>query len=284
MKKLVVGGVPEHFNFPFTRPEQKTKFQSKNIDFTWIDYPKGTGDLSRALREKELDIAIILTEGIVRDIIKGNPSKIVQTYVKSPLIWGVHVANESDFEHISDLKGSRAAISRYGSGSHLMAYVNAQNENWDLENDLKFEVVNDLDGALQSLPNGESDYFMWEKFMTKPYVDQGVFRLIHHTPTPWPSFVIAVREDLLVSEPDTISTFLEVINETTRNFKEIANIDHLISDRFDLKIEDVRQWLELTAWSQNQLTINELDNVQGKLMQLNLISDTLASEEILHYF
>ena len=32
---------------------------------------------------------------------------------------------ESAFKQLSDLKGQRAAISRFGSGSHLMAYVNA---------------------------------------------------------------------------------------------------------------------------------------------------------------
>jgi hypothetical protein len=44
------------------------------------------------LRDGETDIAVILTEGIVKDIVAGNPSKIVQVYVESPLIWGIHVA------------------------------------------------------------------------------------------------------------------------------------------------------------------------------------------------
>ena len=35
----------------------------------------------------ETDIAVILTEGIIKDIAAGNPSKIVQVYVQSPLIW-----------------------------------------------------------------------------------------------------------------------------------------------------------------------------------------------------
>jgi hypothetical protein len=35
----------------------------------------------------ETDIAVILTEGIVKDIVAGNPSKIVQVYVESPLIY-----------------------------------------------------------------------------------------------------------------------------------------------------------------------------------------------------
>jgi hypothetical protein len=69
---------------------------------------------------------------------------------------------------VDELKEKRAAISSYGSGSHLMTYIHAKSLGWDLEKDLKFELVNDLEGELSSKPKGESDYFLWEKFTTKP--------------------------------------------------------------------------------------------------------------------
>jgi TRAP-type uncharacterized transport system substrate-binding protein len=53
----------------------------------------------------------------VKDIVAGNPSKIVQVYVESPLIWGIHVAN-SKYKTVSDLEDTKVAISRQGSGSH----------------------------------------------------------------------------------------------------------------------------------------------------------------------
>jgi hypothetical protein len=40
--------------------------------------------MCQMLRDGETDIAVILTEGIVKDIVAGNPSKIVQVYVESP--------------------------------------------------------------------------------------------------------------------------------------------------------------------------------------------------------
>ena len=97
--------------------------------------------MNKGLRDQDIDLAVILTEGIVTDIINGNESRIVQTFVKSPLIWGTHVAYNSTFKSIEDLQGKKAAISRYGSGSHLMAYINAECNNWNIEKDLKFEVV-----------------------------------------------------------------------------------------------------------------------------------------------
>jgi hypothetical protein len=48
------------------------------------------------LRSGETDIAIILTEGIVKDIVAGNDSKIVQVCQQTlHLIWGIHVAATS---------------------------------------------------------------------------------------------------------------------------------------------------------------------------------------------
>lgn len=284
MRKFIIGGVPEHFNLPWKLALDDKKFQQKNIDLSWKDFPKGTGDMNRALRAKEIDMAVILTEGVVRDIVKGNDCKIVQVYVKSPLLWGIHVAANSDYNSIEDLKGTHAAISRYGSGSHLMAVVNAENLDWNLEKDLKFKVIDDLDGALKGLPKGKGDYFMWEKFMTKPYVDNGIFRLIDESPTPWPSFVIVVRNEILEQHEDSIMSILETINSETEEFKTIPGIENIIAEHFGQKPADVKKWLSLTEWTDKQLTDKELDNIKNKLLQLNLIEDTLTTSDILHLF
>ncbi len=197
-------------------------------------------------------------------------------------MWGIHVAANSDFETVSDLKGTDAAISRFGSGSHLMAFVNAENLEWDLRNDLKFTEIQDLEGALEGLPKGNGDYFMWEKFMTKPHVDSGIFRLVGESPTPWPSFVIAVRNDILENEAESIKAILEVINEVTSDFKNIPNIDKMIAERYGQKIEDVREWLSLTEWSDRQLTSEELENIQQKLLELDLIETKIQKDSILY--
>lgn len=284
MKKIIIGGVPEHFNLPWQLAISDNKFQQKDIELIWKDYPKGTGDMNRALREKEIDMAVILTEGIVRDIVKGNLCKIVQVYVKTPLLWGIHVAANSDYNSIDELKGTHAAISRYGSGSHLMAYVNAENLEWNLKTDLKFKIIDDLDGALKSLPKGKGDYFMWEKFMTKPYVDNGIFRLIDESPTPWPSFVIAVRNDVLEKDEESIISILKTINSVTEKFKNIPGIEKTIASHFGQKSLDVKEWLTLTEWTNNQLTPRELDSIQEKLLQLDLIEHKLPSDQILYSF
>ncbi len=281
MKNFKIGGVPEHFNLPWYLTLRDKEYHEENINLRWTDYPGGTGQMCKALRDKEIDMAVILTEGIVRDIINGNECKIVQVFVKTPLIWGIHVADNSNYKTIEDIKGTKAAISRFGSGSHLMAYVNAEQQGWDTEKDLDFEVIKNLDGALEALPQGRGDYFMWEKFMTKPHVDNGPLNIIGECPTPWPCFVIAVRNEVLEKEPDAIKAIVDIINNTTIEFKEIPSIDHMISNRYGIEIEDVQQWLSLTEWSQDQLTENQLEKIQKKLLQLDLIKNTVTSEQIL---
>jgi ABC-type nitrate/sulfonate/bicarbonate transport system substrate-binding protein len=279
MKTIKIAGVPEHFNLPWHVAIENGDFKAVGIDLQWTDVPEGTGKMCQMLRDGETDIAVILTEGIVKDIVGGNPSKIVQVYVESPLIWGIHVAAHSKYKTLSDLENTKVAISRYGSGSQLMAYVNANKEGWKTEN-LQFEVVNTIDGAVTALTNGTADYFMWERFMTKPLVDNGIFRRVADCPTPWPCFVIAVRDEVLLKHPNTIAQILEVINSTTQNFKEIPNIDSTLGTKFHQKKEDIQDWLQLTEWSQMPLSEKVLNKIQNQLFDLKIINKKVNFMEI----
>ena len=270
MKSLKIAGVPEHFNLPWQLAIENKKFEEVGIDLQWTAIPEGTGKLCQMLRDGSTDIAVILTEGIIKDIVNGNNSKLVQIYVESPLIWGIHVAANSKYKTLADLENTKVAISRFGSGSELMAYVNADNQGWDKKN-LTFEVVNTIDGAVTALTNGTADYFMWEHFMTKPLVDKGIFRRVADCPTPWPSFVIAVREEVLQENPEEIIKLLEVINKQTQSFKSIPNIDAVLANQFNQKIEDIQQWLKLTQWSQSPFNEAQLETIQNQLLELNII-------------
>ena len=184
MKTVRILGVPEHFNLPWHLAIAEGAFKDRGIDLQWTDVPEGTGKMCQLLSKNETDLAIILTEGIVKSITEGNPVKILQEYIASPLLWGVHVDANSTYRSLEDLRGTTAAISRFGSGSHLMAYIYAKQMDWNTAN-LKFTLVNNLQGAVDVLAAGQGDYFMWEHFTTKPLVDSGVFRRLGDCPTPW---------------------------------------------------------------------------------------------------
>ena len=281
MTDLKVGGVPEHFNYPWYLTLKNKEYTQENINLRWQDFPGGTGEMCKALRSGEVDIAIVLTEGIIKDIAEGNPSKIVQTFVKSSLIWGIHVAAKSKFKSIKDLEHAVIAISRFGSGSHLMAIVNAFNQGWNVAT-LKFKVIDNLQGGIDALKNGTADYFMWERFTTKPLVDNGTFRRIGNCPTPWPCFVIAVRNEILEKHHTEIKKVLDIINEQTKDFKNIENIDKILAKRYEQKLEDIQKWLKITDWNDGKpITKNLITRIQNKMVRFNVIEKSKNSGEFI---
>ena len=268
---LVVGGVPEHFNLPWHLAQEEGLFAQQHIDLKWQDFPGGTGAMCKALRSGEVDAAVLLTEGIIRDIAQGNPSRIVQVYVSTPLVWGAHVGAESRFKDAEDLQTARYAISRKGSGSHLMAFVHADMRGRETD-ELEFNIVGGLEGARNGIASGDTDCLLWEKFMTKPYVDSGELRRVDEVDTPWPCFVLAVREQVLEEQADAIERMMSIMRERCAAFKEDDQTPDLVAERYGLKPEDALEWFSITDWARSaEISEGMLDKVGDTLVSLELL-------------
>lgn len=276
---LKIGGVPEHFNLPWHLALEEGLFLKEGVHVEWVEFPEGTGAMNKALRAREIDVAVILTGGVIKDIANGNPSKIVQLFVSSPLQWGVHVSAKSNFTEIDQLENATAAISRFGSGSHVMAHVQASQREWDTST-LKFEVVNTLENAVEALTEGTADYFMWEHFTTKPIVDAGVFRRLGDFPTPWSCFVVAAHDEVIENNGGALKNVLDIINRVTIDFKNIPSIDRTLAHRYEQKLEDIQKWLAMTTWSQEQISEEEIMRVQDRLFDLKMIEKKLLPEQM----
>ena len=283
-QSINVAGVPEHFNLPWHLGIEQNAFSDAGVNLTYRDYPGGTGAMTRALAEQEVDMAVLLTEGAIKNLVKRRQTKLVKVYVQSPLIWGIHVAANSKLQSIDDVENKRYAISRFGSGSHLMAIVDAAERNWDTE--LDFEIVKNLDGARESLANGDADVFMWERFTTQPMVDNGEFRRVGIRKTLWPAFVIVVNESFLQQHPDTVQTTLNVINQQSAGLMQDANAVPMIAQRYDLQVQQVKQWFQLTRWNIGfQRPDAAIKSAINYLQRLELIDDTSVSvDETWHSF
>lgn len=278
-----VGGVPEHFNYPWALAISKALFQNQDFDITWQDYPGGTGAMARDLRENALDLALMLTEGAITDIIKGNPSKIIGTYVASPLTWGVHVSANSSYQELSDVENPTFAISRYRSGSHLMAFVLAQSLNWPLDT-LQFEVVGNFKGAQEALGEGRAQLFMWEKFTTQPTVDSGEWRRIAECPTPWPCFVLVARQEIIDNFTPQLLKILEIIRESRQILDQTSTIEY-ISQRYQLENSQVMEWYAQTQWlCEAQIEGNTLENTQKILQDLQIIEHSASYSDLCSNF
>ena len=248
MKGLKIGGVPEHFNLPWRMAIEEGKFREKGIQLHWSDMGGGTGQMIRGLENGSLDIAVLLTEGITRAILQGLKAKIVQVYVTTPLHWGIHVPFHSNIETVDQLEGKTFAISREGSGSHLMSYVKADQENWDT-NLLKFNVVGDVYGGLWALENDQAQAFLWEKYTTHPYTEQKKCRLVDEVVTPWPCFVIATRSEVYENYSEQIKVMCKIVNRKAEELKKNENAVDLISWRYNLRHGQVENWLNETNWN-----------------------------------
>lgn len=280
MKEVRIAGVPEHFNLPWHLAIEEGAFEERGIDLVWTDVPEGTGKMAQMLNQNETDLAIILTEGVIKSISHGNPVKVVQEYVSSPLLWGIHVRRDSPHQSISDLENAEIAISRMGSGSHLMATVHAKKMGWDV-GALQFKIINNLDEALDNFKKGSDAYFMWEHFTTKPWVDTGSLRRLGDFPTPWPCFVIASTQEFINNQSSVLNHILEVINTYTSEFKTIPSIDRTLANRYGQKLEDIKSWLRKTTWGQNQVREETLYEVQNQLKLLNQIEEIKPTDNFL---
>lgn len=258
-QQIRMGGVPEHFNFPIHLAKERGDFDAIGVDLQWKDCSGGTGQMTRALRENELDVVVALTEGVVLDIINNNSSRIISGYVKTPLIWGVHTAVTNELTDMSDIFEKVHAISRFGSGSHLMAIVHANSQGESLNTE-RFKVINDLPGAIDSLNRHETDVFYWEKYTTKPFVDSGRLKRIGEYITPWPCFVIAASDRVLQDHPEKMDQFLDVINESCGRFMEDPDVIQLTAKRYGLDPRDVEKWYHKTEWAINSWVSDKMIN------------------------
>lgn len=276
-----VGGVPEHFNLPWHLAIEEGRFREKGFDVEWVDCAGGTGQMTRELEQGSLDLAVLVTEGIVSKILNGAKERILQFFVETPLRWGIHVASDAPFEEVEDLRGKRFGITRYGSGSELMVRINAQRMGWSPD-ELQWVLIGDMEGARKALRNGNADAYLCEQFTTQFLVDQGEFKRLDVCEAPWPAFSIAVRDDLLQSHPKMLRKLLEGIDESNKAFMERHDATNLVADRYELELEAAEEWFHSTRWATSSNTDPKvLDEVQSTLSQLGIVPGTMDSSSLL---
>ena len=247
--QLRVGGVPEHFNAPWNIAIDQDDFAHRPYQVTWREFPGGTGAMCKALDAREIDVAVLLADGVLRAISNGSKLRVIGTYVDSPLYWGIHVHADSPIQTPEELAGEVFAISRNGSGSHLMTFVEAHARGWLEEHDPKFEIVGNIDGAREAMARGSATGFLWERLMTRPLVDAGEWRQIGVRPSPWPAFLIAAHEDVIEAHGELLHDMITVVQRRCHEMKAArSRTIEYISARFELDATQVGSWLDETRW------------------------------------
>ncbi len=256
-----VGGVPEHFNLPWHLAIENNVLAGENLRLQFINFTGGTGQILKALGDREIEIALVLTESCFAYQLYNPNVRMVKVYVETPLIWGIHVAAKSRLMKVDEIRGCRFAVSRFGSGSHLMALVDHQMRNWPIEM-IRLVEVGGLEAARKSLAKGESDVFLWERYTTSQLVQSNEFRRLDDRKAPWPAFVAAVHVDTIDSSGSALKVILARIQQLANQWLQAPHdaashvaASHvaadLIASRYQLELAQVKQWLQQTEWSRD---------------------------------
>jgi len=277
MISIKIGGVPEHFNLPWLTSLERGVVPSVSAE--WQDFPGGTGVMAAALRQGEIDAALLLTEGAIAAIANGGPFKIASLYTETPLVWGIHVPAASGLDTVADIIGRRYAISRNGSGSHLMAYVHARQQGWPTDA-LEFVTVGDLAGARRAFAEGKAEIFFWEKFMTKPLVDSGEFRRIGEFSAPWPAFVLCVADRCTGDRLAALEMLLRAALQEASELRERPDAAALFAQRYGLERVDAAEWLAATRFATAPtIDLGRLGAAVDALAELSLIPAEFRADQ-----
>ncbi|MEM9521402.1 MAG: ABC transporter substrate-binding protein [Actinomycetota bacterium] len=265
--------MPEHFNLPWRTARERGVFEDAGIDLTWVPEPAGTGAMTAAVEAGDVDAALVLTEGAMAAIGRGSPLRIEGWWVESPLDWGIHVGNHVTAAAASELTNHhRFAISRFGSGSHLMAHVLADNIGLELS-ESSFVVCGGIEGAVDAMTEGAADVFLWERAMTAPLVRAGTIGRIGIQPTPWPCFVAIRHLDVESSASAALRTALRLAALEGARLRAGGDLIDLVVERYQLHADDVDAWLSTLRWP--------LDPTEVDIARIGTIRDRAASYGLL---
>src|ERR1043165_2085929 len=275
-----IGGVTEHFSLPWNLAVEGNECKTAGVDLEWKFFPGGTGVMTEALKNGELDLAILLTEGFISAVAKGLKAKIVKEYITSPLGWGIFTGAKSPLNSVYHKLPKKYAISKLGSGSHLMAMIHAEQRGDKIKPEDLIEVKS-IDGAMESLTKGETNIFYWEKYMTKSFVENGTVRAIGEFSAPWSSMLVIASDEALSTKRDAITKTLDVINAQSTDFTSSSDSVRLLQERFKLSESDAYIWLISTVWSSDYtVRLMGLENAKQALMKIGSVSADLNVEDL----
>lgn len=279
MKTIRITGVPEHFNLPWKKIIKEQPFSSRGILLHWTDESRGSGQMNKALRADETDLAILLTESFLKDVAAGNPARMIGFHVKSPLIWGIHLAAKSEIDELNEIQNPVFLVSRMGSGSHLMAYVLAQKERWKAA-DLSFKVIGNLAGALSAMDARIPELFLWEKYTTKPWVDSGELKRIGEVASPWPCFVTVATQKAMLEFGELLVELRDMVYQTAHEMQQDIATAAEISIQYRLEMEDVQRWLSQTQWeTTHNIDRQTLSEAMQKMIELGILEEALNFDQ-----
>ncbi len=243
-----IGGIPEPFNFAWKLAIERGLLKG----VTWSDWPGGSGAVCEAIHKADLDAGIVLTEAAVWYPNQNEAFTVVMPFTLSPLHWGIYapsVAQPKDFF------ASKIAVSRLGSGSHLMVRVYAGQKGRDPKN-MIFLPKGSFYAMYEAVMSGEADFFLWEKWYTRSFAGFGDLEEIDDFAAEWPSFVAVARQGFVAQLEAAVKVVMDLIS----SLQVSGQLESVIIERFGFSSAAAKAWLGENRW-----------NLAGEALQLSYL-------------
>lgn len=166
-----------------------------------------------------------------------------------------------------------------------MSFVLADQQGWLSKAGDKdpFEVVPIGDfAALRKAVNegNQAEFFMWEHFTTKHFWDNGEIKRIGEIYTPWPSWVIVAREEVM----GQVGEMLEKVNKGVKHYLENSEeaIEH-ITGTMHYSREDAVEWMKTVKFAGDVRGVNSkmIDDTAGVLLKAGVLKEGGGSEHMI---
>ena len=172
------------------------------------------------------------------------------------------------------------------SGSYVMGFVLADQRGWlsDMEGKAFSEIVplQTFEKLRAGVNDGTVDFFMWEHFTTKRYYDNGELKRVGEIFTPWPSWHIVARPEI-VKEGKRLEDFMEKLNLGIQYFN--GHKDEAvtyISTELDYTKEDTEEWLKTVEFASDVRGVERstVEKVVQTLQKAGVLGEDVGEEAI----
>lgn len=166
--------------------------------------------------------------------------------------WAISTGSKREINSVADLKNGKIGVSRIGSGSYVMGFVLADQNNWlSPSSPNTFEVI-PLQ-TFEKLRNGVNDstvdFFMWEHFTSKRYYDNGEIKRVGEIYTPWSSWKIVAATSVEKGDK-RLEELFEKLDQGVGYFESYQEESvKYISTELDYSEEDAREWLKTVQFT-----------------------------------
>lgn len=225
--------------------DQKGFFKDEGFTDVKVLAFKGDADVLQALVGGTIDISISSVTGVVESIKSGQKFRAFWGGFNQPYFdW---YANPK-FKSISETKGGKYAISKYGALTDFLTRHALRAAGLDPEKDVKILQLGGSPQALPALESGQIDVAILAAPASYVAAEKGFVKLMSqkdYIAPDWPLHVVFSKEDYIAKNQNTIKAFLransKAINWIRANPEEAAQI---ASKQTKYKIEYCRKFLE----------------------------------------